>query len=115
MAEHLKTDQLLVKRIDELLDGEGVLDEYEYFGKPITLAMVLRALEKCIDDIANTIGGECDENRRQWQDFDYLRYWFKALPYEPFSTTELEGQWNLTKDLDGQSQEFADWLYNLIK
>lgn len=107
----------LHQRIDELLDGEVIFKCFDcddgcmkdtdipcdsckgskQMQNRVGLAMVLRAWKN-------------NEARKG----DGKTFRFLSLDAALGYLVEVKG-WDLTKDLDGQSQELKEWLYNLIK
>lgn len=86
----------LYDELDERLvdPSETRRKSLKIIGRPIQLADVLRAIKHYEDKLTQD----------EFADYDYHDM-----------AMELLGGWNLEKDLDGQSDEFYKWCYNLLK
>ncbi len=80
---------------------QGIEDikEFEILGHPIQLQHVLRAMEANVQSV--TI--ECDGN---WKLYESLDMWVAQ---------RIKYNWDLTKDLNGQSPETLEFIASLLK
>ena len=125
----------LAERIDELLDGEVGYDLYMCISedcesyqkrtdvvcedchkqafcirkiKPISLAMVLRAVKGVDQEF---------KHQDNWELAEFVGFDIGLYPEGAFFYFRGDGgiTWNLTKNLENQQDELKKWLYTLIK
>ena len=100
-----RTDDESEHREFQVLDYDGILGEIEendfngvIIGRPITLADVLRAIDKT--DLTKTK--------------QYVEEKWTMPEFAGHIVLKLIDMWDLTKDYDNQPQPVKDFLYNLL-